>query len=164
MYTYKYPRPAITTDAIVFGYNRNNEKKVDDTKLYILLIERGNKPYKGCWALPGGFVNMNETVEEGVKRELSEETGIEDIEMEQLHVFSKIDRDPRERVISVAFTAIICKSDYHVIGGDDAAKAKWFKITQLPPLAFDHEDIISMAIQKIHESNVYKSQLFTVSE
>ena len=143
MYTYKYPHPAVTTDCVIFGF--------DGTSINILLIERGINPYKGAWALPGGFLNMDETVEEGAKRELHEETNVEDVYLEQFHVFSIVDRDPRERVLTVAFFALISKDKFEVIAGDDASKAQWHEWNHLPPLAFDHEDIIRMAKEKLQE-------------
>jgi len=142
-YTYKYPHPAVTTDCVIFGF--------DGKDMHVLLIERGIDPYKGAWALPGGFINMDETVEQGAMRELWEETGVKDVFLEQLHVFSDVKRDPRERVITVAFYALVRKSDYKVIGGDDASDADWFKWDELPPLAFDHADIIKMARQRLQE-------------
>lgn len=143
MYTYKYPHPAVTTDSVIFGF--------DGTSINILLIERGIEPFKGTWALPGGFLNMDETVEEGANRELREETNIKDVYLEQFHVFSSVNRDPRERVLTVAFFALVSKKDFDVIAGDDAARAKWFQWNQLPTLAFDHADIIRMARGKLQE-------------
>jgi len=143
MYTYKYPHPAVTTDSVIFGF--------DGTSIHILLIERGIEPYKGAWALPGGFLNMNETVEEGARRELCEETNVKDVYLEQFHVFSSVDRDPRERVLTVAFFALVSKNDYEVIAGDDAARAKWHEWNNLPSLAFDHAEIIKMAKEKLQE-------------
>lgn len=143
MYTYKYPHPAVTTDSVIFGF--------DGTSMNILLIERGIDPYKGSWALPGGFLNLNETVEEGAKRELGEETGFQDVYLEQFHVFSTVDRDPRERVLTVAFFALVSKNDFEVIAGDDAARARWHEWNNLPSLAFDHAEIISMARKKLQE-------------
>ena len=143
MYTYKYPHPAVTTDSVIFGF--------DGTSMNILLIERGIDPYKGSWALPGGFLNLNETVEEGAKRELLEETNVKDVYLEQFHVFSTVDRDPRERVLTVAFFALVSKDDYEVIAGDDAARARWHEWNHLPPLAFDHAEIIAMAREKLQE-------------
>ncbi|MCF0178285.1 MAG: NUDIX hydrolase, partial [Bacteroidales bacterium] len=102
------------------------------------------EPFKGCWALPGGFINMDETAEESALRELFEETGIRNIFLEQFHVFSDVLRDPRERVLTIAFLALVRKSDYQVIAGDDAAAARWFVWDELPPLAFDHAEIIRM--------------------
>lgn len=120
MYQYKYPHPAVTTDCVVFGF--------DGKQLHILLIERGIEPFKGLWALPGGFMNMDETVEQCALRELKEETGVENIYMEQFHVFSDVLRDPRERVVTVAFLALVRKSDFRLIAGDDAARASWFEV------------------------------------
>ena len=136
-YTYKYPHPSVTTDCVIFG--------LDGKNLNILLVERGLEPFKGSWALPGGFLKMDETVEECAKRELMEETNVSNVFLEQFHTFSAVDRDPRERVITVAFYALVKPSDYEVIGGDDAAQAEWFNQNELPPLAFDHEDVINMA-------------------
>lgn len=136
-YTYKYPHPSVTTDCVIFGF--------DGKDLNILLVERGLEPFKGSWALPGGFLKMDETVEECAKRELMEETNVSNVFLEQFHTFSAVDRDPRERVITVAFYALVKPSDYEVIGGDDAAQAEWFNQNELPPLAFDHEDVINMA-------------------
>lgn len=142
-YKYKYPHAAITTDSVVFGF--------DGKQLYILLIERGLEPYKGCWALPGGFMRMDETLEDGALRELREETGVRNIIMRQFHAFSNINRDPRERVVTIAFYALVRPSDYQVIGGDDAAKAQWYPIDKLPKLAFDHSEIVRLAKRQINE-------------
>lgn len=142
-YSYKYPHPAVTTDCVIFGF--------DGKQLHILLVERGIEPFKGSWALPGGFLNMDETVEEGAARELAEETHVEDVYLEQFHVFSSVHRDPRERVITVAFYALVRKSDYRIIAGDDAARAMWFEVDELPPLAFDHEEIIDKARECLKE-------------
>ena len=137
MFSYKYPRPAVTTDCVIFGF--------DGKQLHILLIERSRDPYKGTWALPGGFLEMDETAEEGAARELYEETHVKDVFLEQFHVFSAVNRDPRERVITIAFYALIRQSDYQILAGDDAVRACWFEVDELPPLAFDHDEIISKA-------------------
>lgn len=142
-YTYKYPHPSVTTDCVIFGF--------DSKDLNILLVERGLEPFKGLWALPGGFLKMDETVEECAKRELMEETNVSDIYLEQFHTFSAVDRDPRERVLTIAFYALVKPDDCEVIGGDDAAQAKWFCQNELPPLAFDHEEIINMAKECLKE-------------
>ncbi len=142
-YTYEYPRPALTADNVVFGY--------DGKQLHILLIKRGMQPFKGLWALPGGFWKPNETIEACAKRELEEETGVKDIYLEQFKVFSNPNRDPREQVITVAFVALVRKSDFTVIGGDDAEDAKWFVYNELPILAFDHQDIVEAALQYLRE-------------
>lgn len=138
-YTYKYPRPAVTTDCVVFRF--------DGSQLKTLLIERGNEPYKGCWAFPGGFLNMDENAEQCALRELEEETGLKLDHVEEFGTFSEVDRDPRGRVISIAFYGITELSE--VKGGDDAAKAQWFPIDEIPPLAFDHDRMLELALKKI---------------
>ena len=143
MYTYKYPHPAVTTDCAIFGF--------DGKELHILLVERGVEPFKGEWALPGGFLKMDETAEECARRELVEETDLHDVYLEQFYTFTGVDRDPRERVITIAYYALVRKSDYHVLAGDDAAKAEWFAIDDLPQLAFDHNTIIRIARERIKE-------------
>lgn len=135
-YTYKYPRPAVTTDCVVF--TKEEEPKV-------LLIQRGNEPYKGCWAFPGGFMNMEETAEECAVRELKEETGLTVNQIQQIGAYSKVDRDPRGRTISIAYLAIV-DAPAAVSGMDDAVKAAWFPLSSLPDLAFDHQDIMADAI------------------
>lgn len=135
-YTYKYPRPAVTTDCAVF--TKEEEPKV-------LLIQRGNEPYKGCWAFPGGFMNMEETAEECAVRELKEETGLTVKQIQQIGAYSKVDRDPRGRTVSIAYLAIV-DAPTAVSGMDDAAKAAWFPLSSLPDLAFDHQDIMADAI------------------
>lgn len=112
----------------------------------VLLVERGNEPFKGCWAIPGGFMNMDETAEQCAVRELEEETGLVVSELQQIGAYSKVDRDPRGRTITVAYLAII-DAPVEVRGLDDAAQAKWFPISDLPPLAFDHQDILKNAIE-----------------
>ena len=131
-YTYEYPRPAVTADCVVI--TKEKEPKV-------LLIQRGNEPFKGCWAFPGGFMNMDETTEQCAVRELEEETGLKVTEIKQIGAYSKVDRDPRGRTVTVAYLAIIDKPEA-VKGLDDAAKAQWFPISDLPKLAFDHEEIM----------------------
>lgn len=136
-YTYKYPRPAVTADCVVM--TRESEPKV-------LLIQRGNEPFKGCWAFPGGFMEMDETLEECAVRELKEETGIEVTEDDIMAfgTFSAVDRDPRGRTISKAYLVMVDKP-IEVKGQDDAAKAEWFNISELPELAFDHEEMFGHA-------------------
>lgn len=140
-YTYDYPRSTVATDCVVFGF--------DGHELKILLIERGIEPFKGMWALPGGFLRMDETAEQCALRELQEETGLNLNYLKQLGAFSDLYRDPRERVISIAFYALAKKSD--VQGGDDAAQAKWFAINTIPHLAFDHDYIMRNAIEKLRK-------------
>lgn len=140
-YCYKYPHPAITTDCIIFGF--------DGIDLKILLIKRGIEPFMGQWAFPGGFLNPYESAEEGAERELYEETGLKNVHIEQLHTFSAPDRDPRERVITIAFIALVKIQE--VSGGDDASDAKWFAINKMPKLAFDHDSIFKIAIERLKE-------------
>ena len=157
-YTYKYPRPAVTADCIVI--TREAEPKV-------LLIQRGDQPFKGGWAFPGGFMNMDETTEQCAIRELEEETGLRLSNVHQIGAYSKVDRDPRGRTITVAYLAIIdepiavtgqddaAKAAYLAIidepiavtGKDDAANAEWWSLSDLPHLAFDHYDIMQDAIR-----------------
>ena len=134
-YTYEYPRPAVTADCVVITKGKEPQ---------VLLIQRGNEPFKGCWAFPGGFMNMDETTEQCAVRELEEETGLKVTEIKQIGAYSKVDRDPRGRTITVAYLAIIDKAEA-VKGLDDAAKAQWFPISDLPKLAFDHEEIMADA-------------------
>ena len=142
-YTYEYPRPAVTADCIVI--TKEAEPKV-------LLIERGGDPFKGCWALPGGFMNMDETTEQCAFRELEEETGLKIGEVHQIGAYSRVDRDPRGRTITVAYLAVV-DAPIVVKGQDDAAKAQWFPLSALPELAFDHEEIMRDAIKKYKESH-----------
>ena len=135
-YTYKYPRPAVTADCVVI--TKEAEPKV-------LLIQRGGEPFKGCWAFPGGFMNMDETTEQCAIRELEEETRLQVSNVILIGAYSKVDRDPRGRTISVAYLAIVDNS-LEVTGQDDAAKAEWWPLSALPQLAFDHEEIMRDAI------------------
>lgn len=135
LYAYRYPRASVTADAVLFA-----EK---DGQKYVLLIQRGNEPYKGSWAFPGGFLNMDETVERCAERELEEETGIVMTGMRLVGIYSDVERDPRGRVITAAYTAMTTMPE--ATAGDDAAAAKWWPLTALPPLAFDHENILTDA-------------------
>ena len=138
-YTYEYPRPAVTVDAILI--DKTNEPE-------ILLVNRKFYPFEGMWALPGGFVDIDETLEEAVIRELEEETGITGIKLEQFGAFSEINRDPRHRTISVIFIAFVEKETLQITAGDDAADAKWFKLKNIKELAFDHFEIVKLAEKK----------------
>ena len=135
-YTYEYPRPSVTADCVVITKEETPQ---------VLLIQRGFEPFKGCWAIPGGFMNMDETTEQCAIRELEEETGLKISDVRQIGAFSKVDRDPRGRTITVAYLAIV-DAPLEVKGLDDAAKAQWFPLSTLPPLAFDHADILREAI------------------
>lgn len=160
-YHYKYPHPAVTTDCVVFGY--------DGRQLKVLLIERGNEPDKGKWAFPGGFLNIDEPADEGARRELEEETGLTVNDIRQFHTFANPKRDPRERVISIAYYAIIKIQD--VKGGDDAAKAAWFDIDDMPELAFDHDLMFNLALKALRRQALTKpvgtdllNEKFTLAE
>ncbi len=135
-YSYDYPRPAVCVDAIIYC-------KTDNT---ILLIERKNEPYKNNWALPGGFVDENEDLIDAVNRELCEETFVKNISLQQFKTYGKPGRDPRGHVISVVFFGI-CHIKPPIKSGDDAKNARWFKLDNLPKLAFDHNEIISEFIR-----------------
>ena len=141
VYTYKHPHPSVTVDCVIFGF--------DGASLQVLLIERGAEPFKGCWAFPGGFLNMDESAAEGAMRELEEETGLTGAYMEQFHTYSAPDRDPRERVITIAHYALVRTSE--VRPGDDASRARWFSLNEVPPLAFDHARILKDALTRLRE-------------
>ena len=143
-YTYEYPRPSLTVDCVVFGLDG-----LDEEDLKVLLIERGRDPFAGTWALPGGFVEMGEDLETAARRELEEETGLKVDYLEQLYTFGKPGRDPRGRVISVAWYALVRPIDHHPQGADDAAQAGWFPVVSPPPLAFDHIAILKMAHHRL---------------
>jgi 8-oxo-dGTP diphosphatase len=144
-YTYDYPRPAVTADCVVFSN--------DSDGLSVLLIERANEPFKGCWAFPGGFMEMDEDAEDCAKRELKEETGLEIRTMRQLGAFTDVNRDPRGRTISIAYYAFVEKAE--VKGADDAAQAKWFPVDSVPALAFDHDKILRLALE-VNSKQYYK--------
>lgn len=140
-HTYKYPRPALTVDCVVFGFN--------GVGLEVLLIRRGVEPFVGSWALPGGFVLMDEDLETAARRELMEESGLSGVFLEQLCTFGEPGRDPRGRVVTVAFYALV-RPDQHPAKGDtDASDAAWFDASKLPPLAFDHGAILEAALERL---------------
>lgn len=136
-YTYRYPRPAVTADCVVL---------TTEAIPRVLLIERGNPPFKGQWAFPGGFMNMDETIEQCAVRELEEETGLSISRIQLIGIYSKIDRDPRGRTLSAAYLTTL-EQPVEVCGNDDAARAAWFPVNELPPLAFDHEQIMKDALE-----------------
>ncbi len=143
-YVYEWPRPMVTVDAVVFALNEG--------EVSVLLIQRGNEPFKGLWALPGGFIEIDEELDDAVARELAEETGIRGIQLEQIHTFGTVGRDPRGRQISVVYMGIITGNKESVRSGDDASKAQWFELDKVPEtLAFDHREIISFAARKLKE-------------
>ena len=140
-HTYQYPRAALTVDCVVFG--------LDEGELKLLLIQRGLEPFQGRWALPGGFVRVEETLDEAARRELAEEAGLHNVFLEQLYTFGAVDRDPRERVVSVAYYALVKLSDHRAKAATDAAEARWFPISDVPRLAFDHRNILRTALARL---------------
>ena len=147
-HTYEYPRAALTVDCVVFG--------LDDEDLKVMLIQRGLPPFEGEWALPGGFVRIEETVDEAARRELAEETGLSKVFLEQLYTFSAIDRDPRERVVSVAYYALVNLVDHRVQAATDAREAAWFPVDDVPSLAFDHAEILGVALHRLRGKLSYQ--------
>jgi 8-oxo-dGTP diphosphatase len=139
-FTYEYPRPCVTVDCVIF--------RDHDFQREILLIRRMHEPYQDRWAFPGGFMGMDETLEEAAARELKEETGLSGVELSQFHAFSSLHRDPRARTVGIAFLGFAEPGNWQVNGGDDAAEARWFPLKQLPLLAFDHDEILLKALEK----------------
>jgi 8-oxo-dGTP diphosphatase len=140
-YTYEYPRPAVTVDCVVFG--------LDEQDLKVLLVQRELEPFKGRWALPGGFVRMEESVDDAARRELREEAGVRDVFLEQLYTFGDVKRDPRGRVITVAYYALVNLSEHELVASTDATNAAWFGIGDYPALAFDHVKILETALERL---------------
>lgn len=136
-HTYQHPRAALTVDCVVFG--------IDQGELKVLLIRRGLEPFRGQWALPGGFVRIDEDLDEAARRELEEETGLKRVFLEQLYTFSAVSRDPRERVVSTAYYALVKMALEETRAATDASDAKWFAVTSVPRLAFDHREILDAA-------------------
>ncbi|MFK8182769.1 MAG: NUDIX domain-containing protein [Phormidesmis sp.] len=145
-HTYDYPRPAVTVDCVVFGYEAN-------VALKVLLIKRKLLPFEGMWALPGGFVRMAESVDAAAARELKEETGIETVFLEQLYTFGAVDRDPRDRIVSVAYYALI--NLQAVQAASDASDAQWFSLAEVGAIAFDHTQILNCAVQRLQNKIRY---------
>jgi 8-oxo-dGTP diphosphatase len=140
-YQYEYERPALATDCVIFGF--------DGGELKLLLLKREKEPFENKWALPGGFVYMDETTEASAKRILLEKAGIKDVFIEQLYTFSKVDRDPRERIVSVAYFALVNKAQFNLVAGRDTIQAEWHSISELPELGFDHSEIVALAVERL---------------
>jgi len=139
--TYRYPRAALAVDCVVFG--------LDEAALQVLLIQRDLEPHRGSWALPGGFVRVEEDLKDAALRELKEETGLDRVFLEQLYTFGAPRRDPRERVVTVAYYALVKLSDHRVQAATDAREAAWFAVDDLPRLAFDHAEIVEVALTRL---------------
>ncbi len=150
-FCYAHPHPAVATDVVMFT--------VRDERLELLLIKRANDPFRGIWALPGGFLDIDEDLEACARRELEEETGLSGLYMEQLYTFSDPGRDPRERVISVTYLSLVSSNRLELRAASDAADAAWFPIDQLPELAFDHGRIVALA----HERLLAKLEYSTIA-
>lgn len=140
-HTYEFARPALTVDIVVFG--------LDEEELQVMLIQRDLPPFEGQWALPGGFVRVEETLDDAARRELAEETGLKDIYLEQLYTFGTVERDPRERVVTVAYYALVNLEGHDVQASTDACNAAWFPVSDLPELAFDHQTILDAAHDRL---------------
>jgi 8-oxo-dGTP diphosphatase len=153
MPSYQHPRAALTVDCVVFGF--------DEQDLKVLLIERDLPPFAGQWALPGGFVHIDETLEQAARRELAEETGVSKLYLEQLFTFGALDRDPRERVVSVAYYALVKLSDHRIQAATDARSAAWFPLADTPSLAFDHDHILQLALERLKGKERYEAVLET---
>jgi len=151
-YVYEWPRPMVSVDAVVFGFFAN--------KARLLLIKRGNEPFKGKWAVPGGYVEIDEELEDAAARELAEETGLSAVPLQQMRTFGKCGRDPRGRQITIAFMGIAAEGKTKIKAGDDAADAQWFDIEKLPAdLAFDHNEVAKFAIAKLKKKKIYRSSV-----
>jgi len=142
-YTYDYPRPALTSDCVVFG--------VDQEELKVLLIQRDRDPFAGQWALPGGFVEIDESPEAAAHRELQEETGVTGVDLQQFHTFGEPKRDPRGRTVSVAYFGLVNIADHAAQAADDARNLAWLPVRKPPALAFDHDQILAMAYARLKE-------------
>lgn len=152
MYSYQYPHPAVTVDIVIFT--------IRDGRLKLLLIRRAGEPYRGKWALPGGFVEMDEDLEQAARRELEEETGVSGVYLEQLYTFGRPGRDPRERVITIAYSALIPSDRLQIRAASDAEAVGWFGMDELPELAFDHDEILAMAQQRLQAKLDYSTIAF----
>ena len=147
-FSYEYARPALTIDCVVFG--------LDDEDLKVLLIERDQPPFAGKWALPGGFVHVDESLDDAARRELMEETSLQNVFLEQLYTFGALDRDPRERVVSVAYYALVDLFSHRVQAATDARRAAWFAVDDVPALAFDHDAVLRMAHDRLRSKLRYQ--------
>ncbi len=144
-----HERPSVTVDVVILTMRKR--------RLEVLLVKRKHWPYEGLWAIPGGFVEIDESLEDAARRELEEETAVRDVYLEQLYTFGDPHRDPRARVITVVYYALIRSDELHIVAGDDAAESAWYPISTLPPLAFDHENILDYTMQRLRGKLEYTS-------
>ncbi|NUP07219.1 MAG: NUDIX hydrolase [Polyangiaceae bacterium] len=174
-YSYEFERPALAVDCVVFGLRPSAQDSAalsqPSSRLVVLLIERALQPFEGRWALPGGFVRIDETLDRAAERELVEESGLSIAYLEQLYTFGELKRDPRERVVSVAYFALVNPVEHVLAAGTDAAKAEWFDVSTLPSLAFDHGKIIEVALERLRSKVRYRPigfgllpELFTLTQ
>lgn len=150
----KYPKPSVTVDVIIFT--------IKDNQLKVLLVKRKNEPFKKMWAIPGGFVRINESLEEAARRELQEETGIKDVYLEQLYTFGDVNRDPRGRVITVAYFALVNSEKIRLKASTDVSDVKWFSVYKLPEVGFDHEKILNYAMKRLRWKFEYTTVAFSL--
>lgn len=148
-YSYEFERPGLTVDCVIFGLD------LEEENLRVMLIERDLEPFAGMWAIPGGFVRNGESLEQAALRELQEETGITDVFLEQLYTFGDPGRDPRGWVVSVAYYALVSPEKHSIAATTDARQARWFPVTALPRLAFDHDEILTVALGRIRGKLTY---------
>jgi 8-oxo-dGTP diphosphatase len=150
----KYERPSVTVDVVMMSLRQRD--------LQVLLIKRSSWPYEGMWAIPGGFVNIDESLEDAAKRELQEETGVQDVYLEQLYTFGDPGRDPRTRVITVVYFALLDSERLQVAAASDAADVDWFSVYDLPPLAFDHDKILQYTLDRLRGKLDYTTIAFNL--
>jgi 8-oxo-dGTP diphosphatase len=150
----EYPKPSVTVDIIIFT--------IKDSDLKVLLVKRGIEPFKDNWAIPGGFIKMEESLEDAAKRELQEETGLKEVYLEQLYTFGDPKRDPRGRVITVTYMALVNSDDLEIVGHTDVSEAKWISVSKLPELAFDHKKILEYALKRLKWKFEYTTVAFSL--
>lgn len=160
---HEYKNPSLAVDLVIFGYH--------DNTLSVLLLNRKEEPFKDCWTLPGGFLQMEETFLDTCSRILKTKTGMDDVFLEQLYSFDGLGRDPRGRVIAVGYYALINPARFSIIAGSMANDVKWFDVHKLPKLGFDHDDIFRLALQRLKSKILYDpvgfellDELFTITE
>jgi 8-oxo-dGTP diphosphatase len=149
-----YPKPSVTVDMVIFT--------IDNNCLKVLLVRRNLEPFKGKWAIPGGFVRIHESLEDAAKRELGEETGVKDVYLEQLYSFGEPKRDPRGRVITVAYMALINSENIRLKASTDVSDAKWFTVSNISQLAFDHKKIIDYSLKRLKWKFEYTAVAFSL--